>query len=112
MGCGIVTKLAEQAGIQSGVNILEDVSKNFEGAGVSVKMTPLKAGLHVIQHKHEYDHLSVLLSGKVKVTNDSMTYLIDATVSPKSLIIEAGEYHSVYALTDAVWLCVHKTGVQ
>jgi quercetin dioxygenase-like cupin family protein len=111
MGCG-VTQLATQLGVQPGVNVLEDVSKNFEGAGVSVKMTPLKAGLKVIQHKHEYDHLSILLSGKVIVTNDNMTYTLDATKTPKSLIIEAGEYHSVYAVIDAVWLCVHKTGVQ
>jgi len=112
MGCGVVTRAAEAAGIQAGVNVLEDVSKNFKGAGVEVKMTPLQAGMEVIQHKHEYDHLSVLISGKVRVSTDEATYWLDATIIPHSLVIKAGRYHTVYAITDAVWLCVHKAGVQ
>jgi quercetin dioxygenase-like cupin family protein len=110
MGCGTITRLAQEASISPGVNVLEDVSTNFDGAGVSVKVTPLKAGQEVIQHKHKYPHLSVLMSGVVLLRTDSTEKMISATKEPQSIIIEADTYHAVYAVTNAVWLCVHSEG--
>lgn len=107
MGCGVVTKTAEALGVQAGKDVLVDVSTDLVGAGVSVKYTPLKKGLTVIQHKHAYPHLSILVSGIVIVRNDDETFRLDATKGPKHCVISAGKYHSVEALTDAVWLCVH-----
>jgi quercetin dioxygenase-like cupin family protein len=112
-GCGHVTKLAEQFGITPGVNVLEDVSKNFDGAGIQVKVTPLEKDMTVIQHRHSYDHLSILLSGSVILQNDGMTTILNASKGPVSIIIEAGQLHALTALTDnVVWMCIHKDGVQ
>lgn len=112
MGCGVVTSRAIEAGINPDVNVLEDVSKNFEGAGTSVKVTPLKAGMEVIQHKHQYPHLSILMSGTVVLKTDAWSRILNATKEPQSVVIEADTYHAVVAVTDAVWLCVHKDGQQ
>jgi quercetin dioxygenase-like cupin family protein len=110
MGCGVVTARALEAGITPGVNVLEDVSANFDGAGVSVKVTPLKEGMEVIQHKHAYPHLSILMSGVVVLKTDDWSRIINAKKEPQSVVIEADKYHAVIAVTDAVWLCVHSEG--
>jgi quercetin dioxygenase-like cupin family protein len=107
MGCGIVTNLAESLGIKPGQNVLEDVSHNFSGADVSVKLTPIKAGFIVIQHKHDYPHLSVLMSGQVVVKTDNTSRILDARRAPVEMVIEAGVYHSVTAITDSLWMCIH-----
>lgn len=107
MGCGKITTLAEKLGIQAGINVLEDISTDFEGAGISLKFVPLKKNQFVIQHKHKYPHLSVLLSGKVLLESDGSQKLLDASIEPQSIVIPAGAYHQVTALSDAVWLCVH-----
>lgn len=110
MSCGNrITQLAQDLGIQTGVYVFEDVSKDFKGAGSFVKLTSLKAGDHVIKHKHNYDHLSILLNGRVEVETDDYMKVIDATKEAQSIIIKSNKYHSVKALTDATWLCVHAT---
>jgi quercetin dioxygenase-like cupin family protein len=110
MGCGVVTARALEAGIDPNVNVLEDVSTDHEGCGVSVKVTPLKKGMEIIQHKHAYPHLSVLMSGIVTVMTDNWSRKLDATKESQQLVIEADTYHAVIAHTDAVWLCIHSEG--
>jgi quercetin dioxygenase-like cupin family protein len=110
MGCGIVSSRAIEAGINPDVNVLEDVSKNFEGAEVSAKVTPLTAGMEVIQHKHRYPHLSILMSGTVVLKTDDWSRIMNASKEPQSVVIEADKYHAVIAITDAVWLCIHSEG--
>jgi quercetin dioxygenase-like cupin family protein len=99
MSCGTLQ-------LERGKNL--NIGLDFSGAGLHVKVTTIPKGMRLVQHKHTYDHLSVLLSGRVIVKSDADTLVIDAGDSPKSLVIEAGRLHSVVALTDAVWLCVHK----
>jgi quercetin dioxygenase-like cupin family protein len=111
MGCG-VTQKAEYYGIEAGINVLDDVSQDHTGAGVSAKIVLLKAGVNVIQHKHDYPHLSILLSGKVFVRTDEENFWMDAKEKPVSRIIPAGMFHDVLALTDSEWLCIHLEGKQ
>ena len=110
MGCGIVSNLALEAGITPGVNVLEDVSTDYAGAGVSVKRTLIKKGQQVIQHKHAYPHLSILMSGVVFLCTDEGQRRIDARLEPQSIVIEADKYHAVIAVTNAEWLCVYVEG--
>lgn len=102
MGCG-VTQFMRENNVQMS-SALEDVSTDFRGAGLWVKHVPLKAGQCVIKHKHDYAHLSVLLSGIVTVETDEGTHQLDG---PTSIVISAGLYHKLTALTDALWMCVH-----
>lgn len=110
MPCGHITQLAK-ASVTAGKNVFEDKAVNLSGAGTFCKVIGLVKNDFVIKHKHDYDHLSILLSGMVIVKTDDNEYVMDATVSPKSTVIKANEYHAVYALTDASWLCVHKESI-
>lgn len=55
-------------------------------------------------HKHKYDHVSLLTSGKVKVEVDGFEKEFTA---PTFIVIEKDKIHNVTALTDdVVWYCV------
>lgn len=83
-----------------------DLVRHHFGGGVYVKETAIPAGLVLVQHRHQHDHLSFLVSGEVEVQVDGVTQVITA---PRCLTIRAGQHHGVKALRDAVWLCVHAT---
>jgi quercetin dioxygenase-like cupin family protein len=107
MACGKVTQLvAALGGIKKSDDPLRDISTNFTGAGAFCKYVPLKAGLMVISHKHKFDHLSLLLTGKVTVTTDDGVVEMTA---PSSIIVKAGVHHQLVAHEDSTWLCVHAT---
>ena len=76
------------------------------GGGVYAKETQIPAGYLAVQHKHKFDHLSILASGKVQLTVDDKATVYEA---PACLTIGANKVHSVLALTDVVWYCVHAT---
>lgn len=80
--------------------------KHYFSGGVYVKETIINAGQILVQHKHEYEHLSYLVSGTVAVQVDGVT---STMTGPTALTIEAGKHHGVKALTDTVWLCIHAT---
>lgn len=93
MGCGVV-------------NALGDRSLNFLGAGVYVLQVRMRRGWEVEQHVHEYDHLAVIPSeGRAELTVDGETRKL---TGPCSVVIPAGKRHSVKALTDLIWQCVHR----
>lgn len=76
-------------------------------SGVYAKETVIPKGTQLYQHKHPFDHLSILASGTVLVEQfgaESKTF-----TGPACLTIAAGIEHAVTALTDAVWFCVHAT---
>jgi quercetin dioxygenase-like cupin family protein len=66
----------------------------------------IPAGSLLVQHQHNYDHLSVVAKGRVKVLIDDEVKVFDA---PYCLNIEKGKNHSVLAVTDVVWFCIHAT---
>lgn len=69
------------------------------------EMTLKNKGNIVVQHKHKFDHLSILQKGSAKVTNGVDTEYLYA---PASIVIKAHEHHSIEALEDdTVWDCVH-----
>lgn len=76
------------------------------GGGAYAKGAFLNAGDRLVQHKHKFDHLSILAAGTVDVTVEGVTTRI---TGPECLTIEAGKYHCVVAVTNAVWYCIHAT---
>ncbi len=76
------------------------------GGGVYAKETMIPRGMHLEQHAHAHDHLSVLASGSVRLTVDGV---VREVVGPVCLNISAGKRHGVEALTDVVWYCIHAT---
>lgn len=76
------------------------------GGGVYAKETLVPAGMVLVQHKHAHDHLSVLASGRVEVVVNGVR---TEHQGPACLMIKAGEYHGIKALTDVAWYCIHAT---
>lgn len=84
-----------------------DLSHHIAG-GVYAKQTRIPAGMVLVQHKHLYDHLSLLASGTVEVEVDGVR---TQHTGPACLTIKAGAHHGVKALTEAVWFCIHATAL-
>jgi len=76
------------------------------GGGVYMKEITVPAGLVVGQHVHKYDHLSYLVSGEAVV---DAPFSRSTLHGPSGMVIEAGRAHSIRAVTDCVWLCIHAT---
>lgn len=75
-------------------------------SGLYAKETFIPAGVKLTQHVHSYDHLSILASGTVDVSAGEE---ISRITGPACLEIKKGIAHSVTAITDAVWFCLHAT---
>jgi hypothetical protein len=80
--------------------------QHYFSTGVYAKQMMLPKGYFALSHAHDYDHLSILASGKVIVKTDEDTQEFTA---PACLIIKKHLNHSITALEDAVWFCVHAT---
>lgn len=78
---------------------------HFSGREYAKQMT-LPAGHYAETHEHEYDHLSILASGTVRVIIDGIA---TEHIGPDCITIRAGQMHRIEAITDAVWFCVHAT---
>lgn len=77
---------------------------NFSDGLYAKEIRILKGGA-VTQHKHNYSHLSILAQGKVELyCYNEPTRIIDA---PACLELKAGVNHSIKALEDSVWFCIH-----
>jgi quercetin dioxygenase-like cupin family protein len=83
------------------------ISHHLAG-GVYAKETRIPAGHVLVQHKHSYDHLSVLASGTVEVEVEGVR---TRYTGPACLTIKAEAHHGVRSLTDAVWFCIHASNV-
>ena len=75
-------------------------------SGVYAKESRIPANYVLVQHKHKYDHLSILASGSVELMVDGVRSVIDA---PACLTIQAGKHHGIKSLTEVVWYCIHAT---
>jgi len=74
--------------------------------GLYAKQMVLPKDHFAITHAHKYDHLSILASGKVVV---DVNGLRTEYVAPACINILADQNHSIIALEDSVWFCVHAT---
>ncbi len=63
-------------------------------------------GYIALSHSHKYSHLSILGKGKVLVKTDDTSTEYEA---PACLEIAAEIHHSIEALEDCVWYCIHST---
>lgn len=77
---------------------------NYWASDIFVKEACFAAGDQIVQHRHHYDHLAYLVSGRAEVIVDGERFEI---AGPVGFTIEANKHHGVKALTDVVWLCIH-----
>jgi quercetin dioxygenase-like cupin family protein len=66
----------------------------------------LLAGQFGISHRHEFDHISMLATGRASVEVDGVTTEYTA---PAFIMVRAGKEHRFVALEDITWFCVHET---
>ena len=86
--------------------MIDDSIKHHFSDGLYSKEIHIPEGMMIIQHKHNYAHLSILAKGKVIVLKGDEQKIVEA---PACLEICSGEHHAVKALTDCVWFCIHAT---
>lgn len=82
------------------------LTKHFFSDGLYAKQMSLPQGYEAISHAHNYNHLSLLAKGRVIVRTDDS---VAEHVAPAMLEIKAGAHHSITALEDVVWYCIHAT---
>ena len=88
-------------------NTMPEINHHF-GGGVYAKETIIPAGMILVQHKHKYDHLSILASGSIILDIDGVHIPM---TGPVAITVEAGKHHGVKAVTDTVWYCIHAASV-
>lgn len=79
-----------------------DVAHHF-GGGAYIKATTIPAGRFLEQHAHSHDHLSVLVSGTVRLHEGERRRVVSGF---QVLLLPANVPHAIESLTDCVWLCV------
>lgn len=70
------------------------------------KRTLIPAGVMLGQHKHKFDHFSLLIKGMAKVEVDGEWKFYKA---PSIITIEAGKIHNVTSVDNVEWWCLHET---
>lgn len=88
----------------------ENVRHHFVGQddskGLYAKELHIPAGFILRSHHHPYDHLSILASGYVRFDTPGESRLIHG---PAAITVRKGVTHTLRAITDAVWFCIHPT---
>lgn len=85
----------------------KDINTNHHfDSGVYAREMHLPKGWQAESHKHTFDHMSILASGKVRVIADQKE---TTHIAPCVLSIKAGVVHQILAIQDSVWFCIHAT---
>lgn len=78
--------------------------------GVYMKEMRVPAGKEIFPHKHSFTHKSLLAAGSAIVRKQGAEEL--TVTGPYVVTIERGLQHSIVAVTDIVWFCIHSTDEQ
>ena len=81
------------------------IKHNFS-SGLYAKEMTVPKGFMIGTHAHKFSHLSILAKGKVVVKTDASEAIYEA---PACLEIKEGINHTIEALEDTVWFCIHAT---
>lgn len=72
-------------------------------AGIEVREWKFLAGTVTLSEVHEFDHLSILISGRCILRASGEDRHL---VGPCMVEIKGGIEHALYAISDVVWDCV------
>ena len=89
--------------IEQVINKDVEIEHYFAG-GVYAKQMRIGKNCKIPTHRHVYDHLSVLAQGRVRVTVSRITQEYTA---PAAIEIKRDLVHTIEALEDTVWYCIH-----
>lgn len=74
--------------------------------GLYAKQMQIPAGFVAGTHAHNYSHLSILAKGRVILRTDEGEKEYTA---PACLEIKSGIHHTIEALENCEWFCIHAT---
>ena len=80
--------------------------EHYFAGGVYAKQMTIAKDCKIPTHKHVYDHLSILAKGRVQVTVSRET---TEYVAPAAIEIKRDLVHTLTAMEDSVWYCIHAT---
>lgn len=81
-------------------------TEHFFTDGVYARKMFIPKGTQVPTHKHVYNHLSILAQGRVRV---AVGAIIQEYIAPAMIEIRKDVIHTILALEDSVWYCIHAT---
>lgn len=82
-----------------------ETAEFFADDWLFVKQIPLKKGEIAEQHVHDYDHVSMLAVGTIRLWVDDEDR--GEFTAPVPIAIPAGQKHMFLAVSDALLYCVH-----
>ena len=74
--------------------------------GLYAKQMMIPAGFVAGTHAHNYSHLSILAKGRIILRTDESAKEYTA---PACLEIKSGVHHTIEALENCEWFCIHAT---
>ena len=77
---------------------------HFFSDGIYAKQILLLENDTAQTHVHQYDHLSILAYGKVVIAVDGKQLIY---IAPACIEIKAGQAHSILAVENSVFYCIH-----
>ena len=80
--------------------------ENHFAPGVYLRVITMPAGTVVIGHKHNTEHMNIVLTGKARVYSEGITQEIKAPYIFKSGI---GAQKALLILEDMMWATIHPT---
>lgn len=78
--------------------------EHFFSEGIYARKMLMSAGTQIPTHKHVYDHLSILAQGRVRV---AVGPVAKEYIAPAMIEIKKNIAHTITAVEDSVWFCVH-----
>lgn len=80
--------------------------QHFFSSGVYARHMHLPAGHFAQSHRHTFEHLSILAQGEVLLEVDGVATRYCA---PACITIAANAVHTITAIRDTTWYCIHAT---
>ena len=80
--------------------------EHFFCDGLYAKKMTMKKGYVVGKHIHDFTHVSALKSGRVLLGVDGV---FQTYIAPCYITIEENKSHTIEALEDSKWFCIHLT---
>ena len=83
-----------------------EIEHHWIAEEVYSKRAVVQPGAILSKHIHPFDHASALIRGTVTLEIDGVSQEI---TGPRMLLVEAGKFHTIRAVTEVVWHCIHIT---
>jgi hypothetical protein len=84
-------------------------TEHIFAGGMYCRILPRPAGCLIVGKVHKFEHLYMVVKGKVRVTTDDGVQDIEA---PRVIVSKPGTKRAVLALEDSVCLTVHRTDLK